>query len=202
MISLIAAAGENNEIGKDGRMPWNLPGDLQHFKALTLGRTMLMGRKTFQALPGVLPKPVSYTHLDVYKRQVSELVQKHELAMELEALSRRVAETKKNPDMEGFLQYARKQPKGQWPVALRIFTWGLPPITIALFLLGLCHILPLAAGSLCFVAQLGFLFVGYRKTNRILTPLFSLQDSLTPYETCLLYTSAFWQHNSACTRRT
>ncbi|MFR2464681.1 MAG: dihydrofolate reductase [Clostridia bacterium] len=41
MISLIAAAGENNEIGKDGRMPWNLPGDLQHFKALTLGRTML-----------------------------------------------------------------------------------------------------------------------------------------------------------------
>ena len=57
--------------------------------------------------------------------------------------------------------------------------------TIALFLLGLCHILPLAAGSLCFVAQLGFLFVGYRKTNRILTPLFSLQDSLTPYETIL-----------------
>ena len=124
---------------------------------------------------------------EIAKRQaaVSELVQKHELAMELEALSRRVAETKKNPDMEGFLQYARRQPKGQWPVALRIFTWGLPPITIALFLLGLCHILPLAAGSLCFVVQLGFLFVGYRKTNRILTPLFSLQDSLTPYETIL-----------------
>lgn len=56
MISLIAAAGENNEIGKDGRMPWNLPGDLRHFKELTLGKTMLMGRKTFQSLPGVLPK--------------------------------------------------------------------------------------------------------------------------------------------------
>ena len=56
MISLIAAAGENNEIGKNGRMPWNLPGDLQHFKELTLGKTMLMGRKTFQSLPGVLPK--------------------------------------------------------------------------------------------------------------------------------------------------
>ena len=56
MISLIAAAGEKNEIGKNGRMPWNLPGDLRHFKDLTLGKTMLMGRKTFQSLPGVLPK--------------------------------------------------------------------------------------------------------------------------------------------------
>jgi len=50
MLSLVVAAGENNEIGKQGRMPWHLPADLKHFKALTLGKPVIMGRRTFEAI--------------------------------------------------------------------------------------------------------------------------------------------------------
>lgn len=44
MISMIAAQGLHREIGLDGKMPWSLPGDSEHFKKLTQGHTMLMGR--------------------------------------------------------------------------------------------------------------------------------------------------------------
>lgn len=54
-ISLICAVAANGVIGNAGTMPWHLPGDLKHFKALTLGKPMIMGRKTFESLPGVLP---------------------------------------------------------------------------------------------------------------------------------------------------
>lgn len=55
MLSLIVAVGENNEIGKGGKMPWHLPADLKHFKALTLGRPVIMGRRTFAAIGKPLP---------------------------------------------------------------------------------------------------------------------------------------------------
>ena len=42
-------------IGKDGDLPWHIPADLKHFKAVTLGSPMIMGRKTFESLPGLLP---------------------------------------------------------------------------------------------------------------------------------------------------
>jgi len=45
----------NGVIGADGDMPWHLPEDLRHFKALTMGKPMIMGRKTFESLPGLLP---------------------------------------------------------------------------------------------------------------------------------------------------
>ncbi len=51
MITLIAAIAENRCIGKDGKLPWNLPEDMAHFKALTTGKTVLMGRKTWESLP-------------------------------------------------------------------------------------------------------------------------------------------------------
>lgn len=59
-IVLIYARAENGAIGKDGTLPWHLPADLKHFKALTMGpdgkgRPMIMGRKTFESLPGLLP---------------------------------------------------------------------------------------------------------------------------------------------------
>lgn len=50
MLSLIVAVGKNNEIGKGGKMPWHLPADLKHFKAATLGKPVIMGRKTFEAI--------------------------------------------------------------------------------------------------------------------------------------------------------
>lgn len=51
-IVLIAAASENNIIGKDGGLPWRLPDDLRHFKRETIGRPVIMGRKTFDELFG------------------------------------------------------------------------------------------------------------------------------------------------------
>jgi dihydrofolate reductase len=54
-ISIVVAAAENNVIGSDGEMPWRLSTDLRRFKALTLGKPMIMGRKTFQAIGKVLP---------------------------------------------------------------------------------------------------------------------------------------------------
>lgn len=50
-ISLIVAAAMNDVIGRDGRLPWNLPGDLRRFKQLTMGKPVLMGRKTWESLP-------------------------------------------------------------------------------------------------------------------------------------------------------
>jgi dihydrofolate reductase len=54
-IVLILARAENGVIGRDGKLPWHLPADLRHFKTLTLGSPMIMGRKTFDSLPGLLP---------------------------------------------------------------------------------------------------------------------------------------------------
>jgi dihydrofolate reductase len=53
-ITLILARAANGVIGADGKMPWHLPADLRRFKQLTMGRPMIMGRKTFDSLPAVL----------------------------------------------------------------------------------------------------------------------------------------------------
>lgn len=55
MISLIVAYARNQVIGKDGVMPWHLPADLKHVKELTTGKTIVMGRKTFESLGRPLP---------------------------------------------------------------------------------------------------------------------------------------------------
>ena len=54
-IVLIYARAANGAIGNDGDLPWRLPADLKRFKALTIGKPMIMGRKTFESLPGLLP---------------------------------------------------------------------------------------------------------------------------------------------------
>ncbi len=54
-VSLIAALSENRVIGRDNRLPWHLPADLAHFKRLTLGKPIIMGRRTWESLPGLLP---------------------------------------------------------------------------------------------------------------------------------------------------
>ena len=54
-LFLIMARSANGTIGRDGAMPWHLPADLKRFKALTIGKPMIMGRKTFASLPGLLP---------------------------------------------------------------------------------------------------------------------------------------------------
>ena len=54
-LVLIGAVAANGVIGAEGRLPWHIPADLKHFKALTIGKPMVMGRKTFESLPGLLP---------------------------------------------------------------------------------------------------------------------------------------------------
>lgn len=55
MLSIIVAIAENNIIGGDNKLLWHIPEDLKRFKAITSGNTIIMGRKTFESLPGVLP---------------------------------------------------------------------------------------------------------------------------------------------------
>jgi dihydrofolate reductase len=54
MVSMIAAMAHGRIIGKDNNMPWKLPEDLAYFKKMTLGKTVIMGRRTFESLPGEL----------------------------------------------------------------------------------------------------------------------------------------------------
>ncbi len=54
-IAMIAAVAENNAIGINNKMPWYLPGDLRYFKAVTMGKPIIMGRKTFESLRKPLP---------------------------------------------------------------------------------------------------------------------------------------------------
>ena len=54
-LTLIAAMGKNRAIGLAGRMPWHLPAELQHFKKATMGKAIVMGRKTWQAIGRPLP---------------------------------------------------------------------------------------------------------------------------------------------------
>lgn len=55
MISLIVATGENRVIGANGSIPWRMPGDMAFFKATTMGKPVIMGRKTWESLPKPLP---------------------------------------------------------------------------------------------------------------------------------------------------
>ena len=54
-IVIVVARARNGTIGKDNSLPWHIPADLKRFKALTMGSAMVMGRRTFESLPGLLP---------------------------------------------------------------------------------------------------------------------------------------------------
>ena len=66
MIILIAAAAENNAIGKDNDLIWHLPDDFKRFKKLTSGHPIIMGRKTFESLPGLL---LNRTHIAITRKK-------------------------------------------------------------------------------------------------------------------------------------
>jgi dihydrofolate reductase len=55
MISIIAAIGENRELGKSGSLLWHLPKDFKYFKEMTLNKAIIMGRKTFESIGKALP---------------------------------------------------------------------------------------------------------------------------------------------------
>ncbi len=54
-ITIVVARAQNGVIGRGGKLPWHIPSDLKRFKALTMGSVMVMGRRTFESLPGLLP---------------------------------------------------------------------------------------------------------------------------------------------------
>ena len=65
-VTLIAAAGENNELGKDKDLVWHLPDDFKRFKKLTTGHYIIMGRKTFETFPQLLP---NRTHVIITRKK-------------------------------------------------------------------------------------------------------------------------------------
>ena len=54
-ITIVVARAQNGVIGRDGTLPWHIPADLKRFKELTMNTVMVMGRRTFESLPGLLP---------------------------------------------------------------------------------------------------------------------------------------------------
>jgi len=68
VITLHLARADNGVIGRDGGLPWRLPADLKRFKAQTMGKPMIMGRKTFESFPAPLPGRRRSTSLASAKR--------------------------------------------------------------------------------------------------------------------------------------
>jgi dihydrofolate reductase len=66
MITLIAAASENNALGKDNQLVWHLPNDFKRFKEITSGHYIIMGRKTFESFPKPLP---NRTHVIITRQK-------------------------------------------------------------------------------------------------------------------------------------
>ncbi len=89
-ISLIAAISRNGIIGQGDGLPWHLPPDLKHFKALTVGKPVIMGRKTYETMAGPLPdrRNIVLTRQRDYSAEGAEVV--HSLE---EALARVSGET-------------------------------------------------------------------------------------------------------------
>jgi dihydrofolate reductase len=56
LVSIVAAMAETPDKGRKNRLPWHLPADLAHFKRLTLDKPIVMGRRTWESLPGLLPR--------------------------------------------------------------------------------------------------------------------------------------------------
>ena len=75
-IVLIYAVASNGVIGHEGDLPWRLPADLKRFKALTMGKPMIMGRKTFESLPGLLPgrRHIVLTRRERWESEGAEIV--------------------------------------------------------------------------------------------------------------------------------
>ncbi len=85
MISIIAAIGKNNELGKENKLLWSLPADMKHFREITSGHTVIMGRKTFESIGKPLPnrKNIVITRDENYKKEGIEVVHSLEDAISI-----------------------------------------------------------------------------------------------------------------------
>lgn len=75
-LFLIYARAANGTIGLDGKLPWHIPADLKRFKALTMGKSMIMGRRTFESFPAPLPgrRHIVLTHDRSWQAEGAEVV--------------------------------------------------------------------------------------------------------------------------------
>ncbi len=82
-ITLIYARAANGAIGREGTLPWRLPADLKRFKSLTMGKPMIMGRKTFESLPGLLPgrRHIVLTRKERWESEGAEIAHSAEEAL-------------------------------------------------------------------------------------------------------------------------
>ena len=85
MITMIAAVGKNNELGKNNTLVWHLPDDFKRFKQLTTGHHIIMGRKTFESFPKPLPNRIHLviTRNTNYKKEGAVVVHTMEDALNL-----------------------------------------------------------------------------------------------------------------------
>ena len=84
-LSLIAAVASNDVIGRDGGLPWHLPADLKHFKRLTTGHTVLMGRRTWQSILEAIGRPLPKRRSIVLSRDASYAAPGAETASDLDS---------------------------------------------------------------------------------------------------------------------
>jgi dihydrofolate reductase len=84
-VLFVVARATNGCIARDGAVPWAIRADLKRFKALTLGKPMVMGRKTFESLPGLLPgrRHIVLTRSKLWQAEGAEVVQSVAQAVEL-----------------------------------------------------------------------------------------------------------------------
>jgi dihydrofolate reductase len=84
-IILIAAAARNGVIGHQGAIPWRIPADQRRFKQITMGAPMIMGRKTFESLPGLLPgrRHIVLTRNPDWQEEGAELASSVEEALKI-----------------------------------------------------------------------------------------------------------------------
>jgi dihydrofolate reductase len=84
-LFLIYARASNGVIGKDGKLPWHIPADLKRFKALTMSKPMIMGRKTFDSFPSPLPgrRHIVLTRDRDWQSEVAEVAHSRAEALQL-----------------------------------------------------------------------------------------------------------------------
>lgn len=91
IVSHLAAMTNNRVIGVNNGLPWSLPEDMKFFKEKTTGHIMIMGRKTFEGLPGILPKRL---HIVITRQK--DYKAEHERVIIVESLEKALEEAKKH----------------------------------------------------------------------------------------------------------
>jgi dihydrofolate reductase len=86
-VTIVVARAANGAIGLAGGLPWRLPADMKHFKAITTGTAMVMGRRTFESLPGLLPgrRHIVLTRDPAWRAEGAEMAGSIEQALALAA---------------------------------------------------------------------------------------------------------------------